>query len=326
MEIPLKPFLTYEEQIEKLRSPDKGLIITDDFLAKKLLRKISYFSLISGYKSPFKQNDNHYKKGTRLEDIFALYTFDDNLRYILLKYILIVENHIKSLMSYTFTEQFGASQQQYLIATNYDYSDAIKQNQINLLIIKLTEIISPPYDVRYIRHQAEKYGNVPLWVTIKAMTFGSVSKMYSLFTQSMQSKISKHFEGINESDLKRMLDLISRFRNVCAHNERLYCYKYNRGSINDCALHQKLSVAKNKNGQFKYGKSDLFALIISLKYLLDDEEFDEMNKKIICEVDSLFKKTNQIQMNQLLKYMGFPLNWKEINETEITDSRPMLTI
>ena len=41
-----KPFLTYDQQIEKL-TKDKGLTITDYDAAKQLLKKHSYFALIS---------------------------------------------------------------------------------------------------------------------------------------------------------------------------------------------------------------------------------------------------------------------------------------
>ena len=46
-----KPFLTYEQQLQKLAA--KGLTINDYDKAMDLLKKHSYFALISGYKSPF---------------------------------------------------------------------------------------------------------------------------------------------------------------------------------------------------------------------------------------------------------------------------------
>ena len=47
-----KPFLTYDEQIEKLIN-EKKLIINDSESAKEVLKNIGYFSLIGGYKIPF---------------------------------------------------------------------------------------------------------------------------------------------------------------------------------------------------------------------------------------------------------------------------------
>jgi abortive infection bacteriophage resistance protein len=135
--------------------------------------------------------------------------------------------------------------------------------------------------------------------------------MYSFLPQKIQSKIAKEFAYVNESDLLRMLDLLSRVRNVCAHNERLFDYQYYKGAINDTYMHVYLKITKKK-GQFTKGKSDLFAALISLKYLLDEQDFQKMIDDINNCFNTLFTATNQIQSQQLFKYMGFPINWIEI--------------
>ena len=48
-----KKFLTYDQQIEKLQN-EKQLTISDVPTAIHTLEHISYYSLISGYKNPFK--------------------------------------------------------------------------------------------------------------------------------------------------------------------------------------------------------------------------------------------------------------------------------
>lgn len=77
-----KPFLTYSQQIQKLSA--KGLIVGDFNNAVNLLKKHSYFALISGYKSPFKSKNGTYKPHTSLDDIYSLYIFDDALRAMIL--------------------------------------------------------------------------------------------------------------------------------------------------------------------------------------------------------------------------------------------------
>ena len=47
-----KPFISYDQQIALLKS--KHLIISDEDAAKRVLAQIGYFSLIGGYKHPFK--------------------------------------------------------------------------------------------------------------------------------------------------------------------------------------------------------------------------------------------------------------------------------
>ena len=162
-----------------------------------------------------------------------------------------------------------------------------------------------------IRHHQIKYGNVPLWVMTKALTLGSISKMYSFLPQSLQKNISKEFEYVHEGMLLQMLDLLARVRNVCAHNERLYNYKYINGTIDNTDIHQILNLPQ-KNGQYKKGKNDLFAVVIVLKYLLKEDDFYVFVDDIGKAISTILKETNSISKPQLLKYMGFPDNWLDI--------------
>lgn len=305
-----KPFLTYEQQLQKLTS--KGLTINNYDKAMDLLKKHSYFALISGYKSPFKSKNGMYKIHTSFDDIYSLYVFDDTLRTIILRNILKVEKHIKSLISYSFCEEHGEDQQHYLNATKYDYSPN-NQADINDLIGRLSKIASDPKDYSYIQHQIQKHGNIPLWVMMKALTMGTVSKFYSFLPQKIQAKISKEFNYITESELVRMLDLLSRVRNVCAHNERLFNYRYKKGAINDTYIHNYLNIPK-QNVQYKKGKQDLFAVIIVLKYLLGKEEFSQFIDDINNALETLLTATKQLQKAQMYRYMGFPANWLQIKD------------
>lgn len=97
-------FMTYEQQLNKLQA-DKGLTIPDADFARKTLEEISYYSLIGGYKDLFLHPaSKKYKYGVTFDEIVAFYHFDEQLRSLFLKYILQVERHLKSMISYHFTE------------------------------------------------------------------------------------------------------------------------------------------------------------------------------------------------------------------------------
>ncbi|MCM1105117.1 MAG: Abi family protein [Clostridium sp.] len=304
-----KPFLSYQEQINKLKN-EKKLQIPDESRAIALLKRHSYFALVSGYKKPFKRKDGTYQLHTTLDDIYALYSFDNALRNVIFSKILIVEKHVKSVLSYSFCEEYGSSQQAYLNPNNYHF---VPENQcgIRKLVAKLTGIADDPKDYRYIQYQKNVYHNIPLWVMVKALPMGSISKMYSYLPPQIQSRISMEFTAVNEEELSRMLDLLSRVRNVCAHNERLYDYRYQRGAIKDSSVHRILDLPKKVNA-YQLGKSDLFAVMICLKYLLDTEEISELTTEIRTLLDTLYASTKQINAAQMRKYMGFPENWEEI--------------
>lgn len=308
-----KPFLTYEQQITKLT--DKGLSISNPSEATLLLKQHSYFALISGYKSPFKAKNGKYKLHTSFEDIYALYTFDDTLRTTIFRNILKIEKHVKSLISYSFCETYGEDQQHYLNATKYNYSST-NQSDINDLIGRLSKIASDPKDYSYIKHQKNQHGNIPLWVMMKALTLGTVSKFYNFLPQNIQAKVSIEFNYVTENELVRMLALLARVRNVCAHNERLYNYRYNKGAINDTYIHKYLNIPR-PNVQYSKGKQDLFAVIIVLKYLLSHEEFNIFIDDINSALKTLFDSTKQLQKAQMYRYMGFPANWLEIKDAPL---------
>lgn len=300
-----KPFLVYQDQIALLKK--KGLLITNDAHAIQFLKQYSYFDLITGYKKPFKQKNGQYKLHTRIEDIVRLYTFDESLRALFLQYILKVEKHIKSLLSYVFCVQYGTNEQRFLSPTNY-ISQHIKQD-IQRLITELKRVQSSS-KYHYIKHHREKYNNVPLWVAIKAVSFGTVSKMYTFLPQPLKIEISKEFSCIHENMLQEMLSLLSRVRNICAHSERLFDYR-DRQSIPDTDIHHILQIAQSK-GRYKKGKKDLFAVLIVLKYLLNPNDFSVLMHQLQVLITSVCHDIYNIQLTQMHQNLGLPQNWEDL--------------
>ena len=132
--------------------------------------------------------------------------------------------------------------------------------------------------------------------------------MYS--KPSLQSKICIDFPNLNEKQLSQILSVITKFRNVCAHGERVFTYK-TKDCIGDLLLHEKLNIPK-KNTHYKQGKNDLFAVVISLRYVLSKEEFLKFKQQLSILIDNLTKDTCLTE-EQILSAMGFPTNWKKIS-------------
>ena len=306
-----KPFLSFDDQIKYLEE-DKSLIINDHTYAKSMLKQIGYFGLISGYKTPFKNpTTQKYCDGVTFDNIVALYKFDENLRELFLKYLLQIERHIRSLLSHHFTEKYGESQVHYLNKSNYE-NTAKNKTDIDKLVNMLDKLANHNHDYPYINHQRNKYSNVPLWVLVSCLTFGSLSKFYILSTQDLRAKISKNFDGVNEKQLHQYLTVITKVRNVCAHNERLYSY-HTKDAIPDTPLHAKLGISK-KGTEYKYGKRDLFALVIAFRYLLPNDDFKKFKKSLIRIIKHYLKTSSFLTENELNKMMGFPNNWKQITK------------
>lgn len=306
---PIKPFLTYEEQLNNLIDK-KQLIIRNKEFALNKLRDICYYSLIDGYKNLFyNQMTRKYEDGTTFEDIVALYDFDKKLRTLIFENICSVEQKIRSLISYHFCEIYSENQKAYLNPHNYNNTSK-NSYSIQKLISILSSEANYNMEHAYVVYQRNTYGNVPLWVVLNTLTLGQTSKMYSLCTTSIQSKVSKNFEKVSEKELSQYLKVLTHFRNICAHNERLFSFK-SRYEIPDTVLHRKMKIPKN-GIHYIYGKSDLFSIIISFRYLLDKDDFREFKKTFTRLVGAFEKKSTLEKKNKLLAAMGVPENWASI--------------
>lgn len=126
--------------------------------------------------------------------------------------------------------------------------------------------------------------------------------------QKERQEVSKIFK-IQDNELENILMYITPVRNFCAHNNRLYCYRTKR-PLTDMPIHDKLGIPKNAaNGEYSYGKRDLFAAVLGMKILLSDTNFKRFIKEINNAVDRFRPQMHVIKENELLSYMGFPENW-----------------
>lgn len=101
-----------------------------------------------------------------------------------------------------------------------------------------------------------------------------------------------------------MLIILTKFRNICAHGNRLFNTRL-QDAILDCTAHHKLHIPKI-NSLYICGKSDLFAAVIALKYLLDTSDF----RAFYYELKKIIKIYRP--SDNTLKSMGFPTSWMSI--------------
>ena len=135
--------------------------------------------------------------------------------------------------------------------------------------------------------------------------------MYALSSSRVQAAVSVEFQNLNEAQLRQLLEVLTDFRNVCAHNERLFTHRCVKHDIPDLMLHQKLMVMK-RGQQYIYGKRDYFSVVIALRYLLPRSDFLEYKAQLSRLIDKVVANNRQLSINAFLEIMGFPRNWKKI--------------
>ena len=92
--------------------------------------------------------------------------------------------------------------------------------------------------------------------------------------------------------MEQFLSVLTKYRNVCAHGERLFTYR-TVDAIADTPLHKKLSLPQSGN-QYEKGKQDLFAVVIAFRYLLPGKDFLEFKRKLIKEIDRVNREVEHI--------------------------------
>ena len=303
-----KQFKNLDEQIEIFKH--KGMVVHDERYAKQILLRENYFFL-NGYRHLFYKSETEKKfiTGTTFEELYSLFLFDRSFRNVIFKYLLVIENNLKSITSYQLSKKYGYRERDYLRAKNFTH-DPARQRQVNDLLKKMKRQIRVNGSQHSATlHYVSNYGYIPLWILVKVLSFGIVSEMFSILKPEDQHEISKVY-NVDVEDLLVYLPILANYRNLCAHEDILYENRTQK-EIDDTIYHQILDIPK-ENGEYIYGKSDLFALLIIMRQMLTTEDFKNMTNELENVVATLDYNLTSIKIEKVLNRMGFPKNWKDL--------------
>ena len=303
-----KNFKTIDEQVQILK--DKGLIIEDELDTKDILLRENYF-FIMGYRHVFmiSKKENKFISGTTFNELFALFTFDRNFRTIIFKNVLVIENQLKSVISYQLSRKYGYREKEYLNPKNFT-SDHSKSRRVRDLIDKMKrQIRINATNHNATMHYINNYGYIPLWVLVKVLSFGIVCELYTILKREDQIEIAEIFNTTPDV-LQDILIILSNYRNLCAHEDIVFEHKTER-IIPDTKYHELMNIPK-MDGDYIYGKNDLFAVVIIFKILLNERNFRVMMKEIEYEIELLDGRVDTVSINKILDRMGFPKDYINI--------------
>ena len=211
-----KIFKNLDEQIQILL--DKGLIIDDIEKTKVILLRENYF-FISGYRHLFMKSKkiNQFIEGTTFEELYSMFLFDRKIRNIYFKNILIVENNMKSIISYQLSKKYGFKEKDYLDPKNFTV-DSMKVRQVHDIINKMKRQIrvnGSQHAATY--HYIANYGYVPLWILVKVLSFGLISELYGILKTEDQLKIANMYKSGYSSkeiaeEMHRNVATVRRYR------------------------------------------------------------------------------------------------------------------
>ena len=302
-----KEFRTLDEQVSILTN--KGLIIENEEYVKDILLRENYF-FINGYRNLFYDHNRKFIKGTRFSELYSTFLFDRNLRNILFKYFLVVENNVKSIISYQLSKKYGYTEKDYLNPKNFtkDLKEARRVEDVLNKVKRQIRINGEKHTATF--HYITKYHYVPLWILVKVLSFGLINELYGILKEEDKDEIASIY-NMNSEDFKVYLGLLANYRNLCAHEDIVYEHR-TQTYISDTEYHSKLNLRQNELGEFTQGKNDLFAVIIMLKKLLQKDRFNECMLEINAILNRFDEEVDIIKNDKLLSKMGFPNNYMDI--------------
>lgn len=308
-----KVFKTYTEQRKILE--ERGLIINHPRFFTNSMQHDDYYNIINGYKKYFisGMNPERYIHDTTFEQIYALYSFDQKICARFLNELIKIEKHIKSLIAYHFSEAYGYDHRQYLDVNCFKHESKLNRKFAVSIIGNLTKTIDY-YKNRgsnTICHYINDYGYVPLWVLNNVLTIGQVAHFYSCMNFKEQAAIAKHFK-MNAGQLNGFINFIAEKRNTCAHGSRIYTSNNSKNFqrlIPNTKIHTLLGIQKNKSGNYIIGKTDVLAILITLKYFSKKSDFKILKKHFKKSYLYMQKQIPQHILNNIHQEMGLPMNY-----------------
>ena len=313
----MKEHKTFNHQLTILRN--RGVVVPTNGKPKRFLEQENYYNVINGYKDLFlvKGSNNQpvepeiYQEGTHFNELKALFLFDRELRILLLKYLLIFENSIKTTVAYEFSKKYPRKNA-YLDIANFVDNDPKKVlQQISIL----TKTIHDKVDRSgAIKHYIEEHGEVPLWVLVNFLTMGNIANFYNILTDSTKNIIAKFYTDkyrtqnkdntfrLSSADLSACLKVANLVRNICAHDERLY-------NVN--LRNVRISQIANHFGIRRYDNKRFIVLILFLKIVLDKKDFQRLYKALRNLFNQYADEFKTVVFDDILNTMGIDLTEME---------------
>lgn len=286
----LKPAMSLDGQIQHL-TEHHGLIISDPQVAKDILAKVNYYRL-SGYGiGLLDKYTDRYISGTTIEDIYALYQFDAELRNALSRIIECVEIRFRTAISYQLAMKYGA--ECYCDRNNFTpwISGVTGKDMFDAFQEHVSAAIRQQSKKPFVKHHIQIYGgHFPIWVIVEIISLGSLSTLYSLMKRSDQNEVARQF-GTKYVYMKSWFAAFVELRNICAHYGRLY----------NMPLDSTAKLPPNTG----YANSKLFTDCMALRYIMcNTPEWSDFIKRLKDAIDSC------PEVN--LSFIGFPREWKQL--------------
>ncbi|MDY0235107.1 MAG: Abi family protein [Gudongella sp.] len=301
-----KPFLTFEQQIEKLKT-DYGLIIPNYNFALKALYSFSYYDLVNGYQSIYMM-DNKYKNGITMELLCATHMFNKNIQGVLFKYSTYAENAFKTLLSHVIANSFSENQGKYLDIVNYKkFSNPERKKRLEDNLKTIKYICQNTNDTPTSFYRKTK-NHIPPWILFRNISFSDATNLFSFLETKEKNDLFNYMNYLNtdkidfQNKVNILLDALTltrKFRNKIAHNLDFLTYRGSRLNKNANFFFKDSLVLES---ELKRTRHDIWAMVLSIVILLNN---NTLIYNFLAELNS-FMESDENMTSLYCDFAGIP--------------------
>ena len=222
------------------------------------LSNVGYYRL-SGYWYPFRASNNNIVPGTTIDTVWNRYTFDRELRLLILDGIGQIETMLRaSLVQYHAQEYgpFGYISNSTLPKMSDKWHGSML-TRMRIEIERSTELFVKHYRGKY---QSED-GLLPLWMMTELMSFGTLLTLFRGCSGKLKKKIASKF-NITDKVLESWIRSLNAARNICAHHSRIWNRELGYPPLiphKDISWHEPVEIKNNR----------VFSILTIIKYFID---------------------------------------------------------
>lgn len=301
-----KPFLTYEEQLKKIKN-DYNIKDCDD---KKLeIDILKIYDLANGYK----ELHNNMSENITLLDLYQFIIFDKKFQNILSLFSIYVENSFKTKLAYLISYTRGLETIEYLDIKKYFANSKRKQKLVSTIEdLKSIELKSTDNPTKFYR---ESHNHRPAWILFKNTYFNTVIDLFTFLSKEEKLLIINEYDFLDNSNLtdeekielfKNMITIVRKFRNKIVHNNKIINVTLEKNQIiyKNFKKIDNYSMIKRKDIIKKRGTNDIYSMFVSLLYLLNND----MLRRELCEGLETLLTNNLLQSKKYLLAYNYPSN------------------
>lgn len=189
-----KPFLTYRQQLKRIK--DKRILVADDDFVLEILKTMSYYGIVNGYKDIFgvyydeEMKLERFSDEVAFEQLHRIALIDNSLNNLLFKYIIYIEKALKTKLAYIVARKYGILEEQYLDFKKYTSRGLLdRKNEIE----NIKNQIKSNKNSASVQHYREKHDYIPPWISVNALYFGTVINWYKISEDNIKRKFQMIF-------------------------------------------------------------------------------------------------------------------------------------